>query len=91
VQSDRGVDVTELSQLEQTALLTQYARTLDSRGPRPILGDTLADDIVNKVDYDFAALGVPASVVCQASLRAKMLDDRVRAFIAERPDAVVGF
>ena len=40
---------------------------------------TLADDIVNRIDYDFAALGVPKSVVCQTSLRAKMLDDRVRS------------
>ena len=80
--------VTELSPLEQTALLTQYARALDSRWARPILGDTLADDIIGKIDYDFAGLGVPASVVCQSALRAKMLDDRVRVFIAEHPDAV---
>jgi O-methyltransferase involved in polyketide biosynthesis len=83
------LDVTELSQLEQTALLTQYARALDSRWARPILGDTLADDIVRKIDYDFTGLGVPTSVVCQSALRAKMLDDRVRAFVAERPAAVV--
>ena len=81
--------VTELSPLEQTALLTQYARALDSRWAPPILGDTLADDIIGKIDYDFAGLGVPASVVCQSALRAKMLDDRVRVFIAEHPDAVV--
>ncbi len=87
--SDPGIDVTDLSPQEQTALLTQYARALDSRWPRPILGDTLADEIVARIDYDFAALNVPASVVCQASLRAKMLDDRVRAFTAEHPDAVV--
>ena len=84
-----GIDVSDLSPLERTALLTQYARALDSRWPRPILGDTLADDIVEKIDYDFAALGVPASVVCQSALRAKMLDDRVRTFTAEHPDAVV--
>ena len=70
-------------------MLTQYARALDSRWPRPILGDTLADNIVEKIDYDFAALGVPASVVCQSALRAKMLDDRVRTFTTEHPDAVV--
>src|ERR1700759_5766404 len=95
MRSDLRVDVSDLSPLEQTALLTQYARALDSRwprhsrGPRTILGDTLADDIVNRIDYDFAALGVPKSVVCQTSLRAKMLDDRVRAFIAKHPNAVV--
>ncbi len=84
-----GIDVTGLSPVERTALLTQYARARDSRWSRPILGDTLADDIVAKIDYEFAALGVPASVVCQAALRAKMLDDRVRTFTAEHPDAVV--
>lgn len=70
-------------------MLTQYARALDSRWPRPILGDTLADDTVRKIDYDFAALGIPRSVVCQSALRAKMLDDRVRGFTAVHPDAVV--
>jgi O-methyltransferase involved in polyketide biosynthesis len=89
VGSDPVIDVSDLSPLERTALLTQYARALDSRWPRPILGDTLADNIVEKIDYDFAALGVPASVVCQSALRAKMLDDRVRTFTNEHPDAVV--
>lgn len=70
-------------------MLTQYARALDSRWPRPILGDTLADDTVRKIDYDFGALGIPRSVVCQSALRAKMLDDRVRGFTAVHPDAVV--
>jgi O-methyltransferase involved in polyketide biosynthesis len=86
---NRGIDVSNLSAVEKTALLTQYARALDSRWPRPILGDTLADEIVEEIDYDFAALGVPASVVCQSALRAKMLDERVRTFTTEHPDAVV--
>ena len=51
--------------------------------------DTLADDIVAKIDYDFDAIGVPSSAVRQTALRAKMLDDRVRHFVAEHPDAVV--
>ncbi|MBO0866143.1 MAG: class I SAM-dependent methyltransferase [Mycobacterium sp.] len=84
-----GIAITELTPVEQTAFLTGYARALDSRWPKPILGDTLADEIVAKIDYDFAGLGVPSSVVCQAALRAKMLDDRVRNFTAEHPNAVV--
>ena len=84
-----GIGTTELTPVEQTAFLTEYARALDSRWPRPILGDTLADEVVGKIDYDFAGLGVQTSVVCQTALRAKMLDDRVRAFVEEHPDAVV--
>jgi O-methyltransferase involved in polyketide biosynthesis len=84
-----GIATTELTPVEQTAFLTVYARALDNRWPRPILGDTLADEVVRKIDYDFAGLGVQTSVVCQAALRAKMLDDRVRAFVKLHPDAVV--
>ncbi|WP_006244718.1 class I SAM-dependent methyltransferase [Mycolicibacterium tusciae] len=84
-----GIATTELSPIEQTAFLTEYARALDSRWPRPILGDHLAYDVVGEIDYDFAGLGVQASVVCQTALRAKMLDERVGAFIAKHPDAVV--
>jgi O-methyltransferase involved in polyketide biosynthesis len=84
-----GMDVSELSPVQETALATTYARALDSRSPNSILGDNLADEVVAEIHYDFAALGVIPSVVCLVALRAKMLDDRVRAFTAEHPDAVV--
>jgi O-methyltransferase involved in polyketide biosynthesis len=84
-----AIGATELTAVEQTAFLTLYARALDSRWPRPILGDMLADEVVGGIDYNFGAFGVPTSVVCQAALRAKMLDDSVRAFVREHPDAVV--
>jgi len=65
-----GIAITELTPVERTAFVTQYARALDSRWPRPILGDTLADEIVAKINYDFQALGVPSSAVHQTALRA---------------------
>jgi O-methyltransferase involved in polyketide biosynthesis len=83
------IGVTEFTPLEQTTFLTLYARALDSRRQHPILGDTLADEIVGKIDYDFAGFGVPANVVCTTALRAKMLDDRVRDFTSRHADAVV--
>ncbi|OMB96799.1 GlcNAc transferase [Mycobacterium sp. NS-7484] len=84
-----GIATTGLAPVEETAFLTLYARALDSRWARPILGDALADRAVGELDYDFAGLGVQTSMVCQTALRAKMLDARVRAFVAEHPDAVV--
>ncbi len=84
-----GIATTGLTPVEETALLTLYARALDSRWARPILGDTLADETVAQLDYDFSGLGVQTSVVCQTALRAKMLDDRIRAFVTRHPDAVV--
>lgn len=84
-----GIATTGLEPIEQTAFLTEYARALDSQWPRPILGDRMAYDVVNKIDYDFAGLGVQTSVLCQTALRAKMLDDRVRDFVERYPNAVV--
>jgi O-methyltransferase involved in polyketide biosynthesis len=84
-----GIAITELTPVERTAFVTAYARALDSRWPRPILGDTLSDEIVAKIDYDFQALSVPASAVRQTAVRAKMLDDRAHSIISEHPDAVV--
>ena len=80
-----GITTTALKPIEQTAFLTQYARALDSRSPRPILGDAMANDVVAKIDYDFRGLGLQTSVVCQTALRAKMLDDRVRDFVGRTP------
>ena len=42
------------ARVEETALLTEYARALDSS----MLGDILADEIVGKIEYDFTGLGV---------------------------------
>jgi O-methyltransferase involved in polyketide biosynthesis len=84
-----GIAITDLTPVELTAFVTQYARAVDSRWPRPILGDTLAAEIVDNIDFDFEGLGVPASAIRQTALRAKLLDDRVRDFVAEHPDAIV--
>jgi O-methyltransferase involved in polyketide biosynthesis len=82
-------NVDGLNPVEQTAFLTLYARALDSRCRRPILFDNLAADVAGELNYDFDALRVPASVRCPVALRAKMLDERVRRFVTEHPDAVV--
>lgn len=78
-----------LDPLGQTALLTLHLRALDSRGPRPILADTRSAEIADQLDYDFAKLKAKPSLVCATALRAKKLDDAVRAFVSAHPDAVV--
>lgn len=84
-----SMDVSDLSPIEQTALLTEYCRALDSRAARPILGDRQAEATVGQIDYDFTTLAATPSVVPLVALRAKMLDERIRTFIATHPDAVV--
>ncbi|MGV0625839.1 class I SAM-dependent methyltransferase [Mycolicibacter minnesotensis] len=83
------IAVTEFSPVEQTAFLTAYARALDNRAPTPILTDEFSERVVGLIDYDFAGLRIPANVVRQTALRAKMLDQRVRDYVAAHPDAVI--
>ncbi|WP_406636586.1 class I SAM-dependent methyltransferase [Amycolatopsis sp. WGS_07] len=78
-----------LDPLRETLLLTLHAKALDSQSPHPILGDVHSARIAAEIDYDFARLKVKPSLVCGTALRAKKLDDAVRAFVSAHPDAVV--
>ncbi|PRC43303.1 class I SAM-dependent methyltransferase, partial [Mycobacterium sp. ITM-2017-0098] len=69
--------------------LTEYCRAVDARSARAILADPLADGTVRGIDYDFAGLGATPTVVALVALRAKMLDERIAAFVAEHRGAVV--
>lgn len=84
-----GIDTSAITAEEETAFLTLKARAINNGWARPILPDPGAADAVTKIDYDFDGLGLVTPVVCQTSLRAKLLDDRVRAFTAQYADAVV--
>ncbi|MFI6604128.1 class I SAM-dependent methyltransferase [Nonomuraea sp. NPDC050536] len=79
----------QLGQIQQTALLTLYARALDSRLSRPILGDPLSADIASQIDYDFAKLKVKPNLVYSTALRARRIDDAVRAFTTAHSEAIV--
>jgi O-methyltransferase involved in polyketide biosynthesis len=81
---------------QESLFLTLGGRALDSRLPRPFLGDTMADEIITKVGYDLARFPAlttkfldPRSRVFDIAVRAKTLDDLVRRFISDHPDAVV--
>jgi O-methyltransferase involved in polyketide biosynthesis len=81
---------------EESLFLTLGGRALDSRLPRPFLGDTMADEILTRVGYDlakFPALSTKLldrkSRVFDIAVRAKTLDEMVRRFVVHHPDAVV--
>lgn len=81
---------------QESLFLTLGGRALDSRLPRPFLGDTIADEIITKVGYDLAKFPVlttklldPKTKVFDIAVRAKRLDELVRRFVVHHPDAVV--
>src|SRR5262249_7667712 len=76
--------------------LTLGGRALDSRLPHPFLGDTMADEIITKVGYDLGKFPALTTKLLDArtrvfdiAVRAKRLDEVVRRFISDHPDAVV--
>ncbi|MET7462979.1 class I SAM-dependent methyltransferase [Nonomuraea sp. NPDC005501] len=79
----------ELGLIQETLLLTLYARALDATQPSPILGDTLSADLADKIDYDFPRLKVKPNLIATTALRAKKLDDVVRAYTTAHPGCVV--
>jgi O-methyltransferase involved in polyketide biosynthesis len=72
-----------------TLLITLYAKALDSRSEASILHDTLAQQVVGRIDYDFGKLALSGDQIVGLALRAKMLDDWTQTFLAAHPDAIV--
>jgi methyltransferase (TIGR00027 family) len=91
-----SVMLPDFTPAQESLFLTLGGRALDSRLPRPFLGDAMADEIITKVGYDlgrFPALTTklldPRTRVFDIAVRAKTLDDLVRRFISDHHDAVV--
>jgi O-methyltransferase involved in polyketide biosynthesis len=90
------VSIPAFSPAQESLFLTLGGRALDSRLPRPFLGDFLADEILTEIGYDLARFPSlttrfldPRSRVFDIAVRAKTLDGLVRRFISDHPDAVV--
>lgn len=73
----------------QTMLATFYAKALDAHLPTPILGDQLAADIAERIDYDWARTSITAARSPAVTTRAAHFDRWTRQFLAAHPDAVV--
>ncbi|CAM05840.1 O-methyltransferase [Saccharopolyspora erythraea NRRL 2338] len=78
-----------LTGAQETLLGTLYAKGLDAARSDPVLGDTTATDVMDRVRYDFRRLKMSSGDRMSVVLRAKHLDDWVRDYLAAHPDATV--
>lgn len=69
--------------------MTLYLHARDNASAASILGDRFAGGVIARIDYDFAQLKRLAGNQPVIVSRAKLIDDQVRAFLAQAPDAVV--
>lgn len=78
-----------LSEEKETLLITLYARAMDFRQERPLLGDRTAEELVRRIDYDFPKLKLSLGDSYAIVIRAKQLDLWTSGFLAEHPDSTV--
>lgn len=79
----------KLTKVQKTCLPTLYGKALDARTANPILGDTLADEAVRQMDFDFTTLRLPKAAAVSVPVRAKQLDGWTREFLAAHPRCTV--
>jgi O-methyltransferase involved in polyketide biosynthesis len=73
----------------QTMLATLYAKALDADLPEPILGDRVAKEVVERIDYDWSATSITAARSPSVTTRSAHFDIWADQFLAANPDAVV--
>lgn len=79
----------DLSGAPQTMLATFYAKALDAGLPKPILGDQLARDIAQRIDYDWSKTTITAGRSPAVTTRSAHFDEWCRAFLSRHAEAVV--
>lgn len=73
----------------QTMLATFYAKALDADLPNSILHDRWANQIVDRIDYDWASTTMTAGRSSAVTTRSAHFDTWTRQFLAAHPEAVV--
>src|SRR5215469_13543344 len=85
---DKPLHKISLTGEKETLLITLYAKAFDNRSKHPILHDTKADEIAAQIEYDFAKVqGFDHGNI--TVLRARQLDEWLRAFLKTNPQGVI--
>lgn len=79
----------DLSGAPQTMLATLYAKALDADLAKPILGDRLAKEIVDRIDYDWSETSITKANSPSVTTRSAHFDNWARQFLAVHSDATV--
>ena len=79
----------ELNGVEETMLLTFYARAQYSKSPKHAFYDAKAVELVDRLDYDFSRASKDTAMGSGTIARTIVFDELVRAFLQLHPDVTV--
>lgn len=80
--------IKDMKGVPETMLLTGYAKAIDNRSKKPILGDTLADKVVSQLE-PIRPIKVRQEDILGITFRAKRFDEWAIEFIYKHPNAIV--
>jgi len=72
-----------------TLLITLYAKSIESQKKDPLITDTAACDLIEKIDYDFSKYKNKTASSVGVALRASHFDNMTRQFIQNHAEPVV--
>lgn len=84
----RKVNVT-LKGVAETLFIPLAARSLDANSQKPILGDSYAKDVLDRLDYDIDKATLPPAHCAKIALRARHFDRWTASFLAAHPHSTV--
>ena len=81
----------ELTDVRETLLLPLWGRAEENKKSKPLLSDSAAQEIVDKIDYDFQGIKKRLSRVSQLGWVARSIeiDNLIRDFLNKHPDATI--
>lgn len=83
------MDKIVLTEEKETLLIPLFGKAKENEKKHPILIDKKAVEIVNQIDYDFKSLKIPQKTNTMMCLRAKLIDNFVKDFLAKNNESVV--
>jgi O-methyltransferase involved in polyketide biosynthesis len=82
-------ETVQLGTVQETLLITLWARAIEARKWRPILNDWKSAEIYDRLDYDFSRFRTAPASQIGVCIRALQFDQWVRDFLREHPDGTV--
>ncbi len=77
------MDKVVLTEEKETLLIPLYGKAKESEKQVPLLVDKKAVEVVEQIDYNFKSLKIPEKTNIMMCIRAKMIDDFVRDYLAD--------
>lgn len=82
------MDKIVLTEEKETLLIPLYGKAKEGEKKAPILIDKKANEIVRQIDYNFKSLKIPEKTNTMMCLRAKLIDNFVKDFLAKSDESV---